>query len=49
MSWQGIVGGVLAGGVVTAVISLIWPKSHLGRIGAAVLGVGVAYLVMRLV
>lgn len=49
MTLQGIIGGILAGGVVTAVVALLWPKSHLARIGSAILGVGVAYLVMRLI
>lgn len=49
ISIQGLIAGILAGGVVTAAVSMIWPKSRLARLGSAVLGVGVAYLVMRFV
>jgi hypothetical protein len=49
MTLLGIIVGILAGGVVTALVAYLFPKSRLARIGSAVLGVAIAYLVMRLV
>lgn len=49
MTLTGIIAGILAGGVVTALVAYLFPKSHVARLGSAVLGVAVAYLVMRLV
>ena len=49
MTLTGIIAGVLAGGVVTALIAYLFPKSRLARIGSAIVGVAIAYLVMRLV
>ncbi|MDB4895579.1 MAG: hypothetical protein JWN15_1841 [Firmicutes bacterium] len=45
----GIIAGIVAGGVVTALVAYLFPKSRLARIGSPILGVAIAYLVMRLV
>lgn len=47
MTLQGLLIGILAGGLVTVVLTLLAPRSHWMRVGSAVLGVGVAYLIMR--
>jgi hypothetical protein len=49
MTLTGIIAGILAGGVVTALVAYLFPKSRVARLGSAVLGVAVAYLVMRLI
>ncbi|HEY8347082.1 MAG TPA: hypothetical protein VIL07_07380 [Symbiobacteriaceae bacterium] len=48
MTIKGIVAGILAGGVVTASLVLVAPRSRLLRILSPILGVAVAYLIMRL-
>jgi hypothetical protein len=49
MTLTGIIAGILAGGVVTALVAYLFPKSRVARLGSAVVGVAVAYLVMRLI
>jgi len=48
MTLQGILVGILVGGLVTVVLTLLRPRSHAMRIGSAFIGLGIAYLIMRL-
>jgi len=40
--------GVVVGGLVTVLLTLLRPRSHFMRIGSAFIGLGIAYLIMRL-
>jgi hypothetical protein len=49
MSIGSIIVGALAGLIVTVLVTYLWPKGknrHLGAITGALLGFGLAYLVM---
>lgn len=48
MKPQGILLGILVGGLVTVVLTLLRPRSQVMRISSAFIGVGIAYLIMRL-
>lgn len=48
MTVQGLVVGILAGALATVVLTMLRPRSRVMRIGSAFIGVGIAYLIMRL-